>query len=57
MMAQGLVDRVFTTEDEFKSAITEEWNKIEYDRIQSLIDSVPARCQAVIDARGCTTRF
>lgn len=57
IMAQRLADRVFKTEEQFKAAITEEWNNLDYTLLRKLYTSVPKRCQAVIDARGAPTKF
>lgn len=38
-------------------AIEEEWNNIQQDLINRLVHSMPARCQAVNNARGGPTRF
>jgi hypothetical protein len=57
IMAQRLSNRVFKSADKFKAAIIEEWDKIDYPLLCSLYKSVPARCQAVIDASGAQTKF
>jgi hypothetical protein len=40
------------TEDELKAAIACEWERIPLSFLQSLTDSMPERCQRVIDAHG-----
>lgn len=38
-------------------AINIVWGNIEQSRLEGLIDSMPARLQAVIDAGGAATRY
>ena len=40
-----------------RSAITEAWNLISLEELGRLIASMPARCQAVIDANGGPARY
>ena len=42
---------------EVKTAIIEEWNKITVKEIQKVVDSLPQRIQAVLDASGGHTRW
>ena len=42
---------------ELEKALQEEWNKLDMGVINSLIDSMPSRMQAVIDARGGPTHY
>lgn len=37
--------------------LEEEWKKIPQSTIDALIDSMPRRCQAVIDAKGFATKY
>ncbi|XP_011144066.2 uncharacterized protein LOC105185907 [Harpegnathos saltator] len=39
------------------SQLEEEWKKIPQATIDALIDSMPRRCQAVIDAKGFATKY
>jgi hypothetical protein len=43
--------------DKLMEAIKEEWQKIPLERIIKLVDSMPKRCQAVIDAKGYSTKY
>lgn len=43
--------------NELMCAIESEWQKIPIERLQTLIDSMPHRCQAVIKAKGFATRY
>jgi hypothetical protein len=38
--------------DQLRSAVKEAWDSIEDSKFQELLNSMPARCQAVIDANG-----
>ena len=40
-----------------RQAVTEAWESIEQRRLDDLIDEMPARCQAVIDAQGMHTKY
>uniref|UniRef100_A0A8R1IHF9 Uncharacterized protein n=1 Tax=Caenorhabditis japonica TaxID=281687 RepID=A0A8R1IHF9_CAEJA len=33
------------------------WKSIPMTVVQTLLDSMPRRCQAVIDAKGCPTKY
>ena len=43
--------------DELYENLLEEWRNIPPERISSLVDSMPRRCQAVIDAKGFSTHY
>ena len=43
--------------DELIKAVQEEWAKMDMNMVNSLINSMPARMQAVIDANGGTTHY
>jgi DDE superfamily endonuclease/Transposase len=45
------------TRDQLRAWIMEAWNSIRDDQLKALIESMPYRCQAVIDANGGHTRF
>lgn len=49
--------RNFTNKNEFFTALKDEWSKIPLDRISKLIDSMPRRCKAVINANGYATKY
>lgn len=42
---------------ELMETIRSEWNKIPLDTLQKLVDSMPKRCQAVLDANGYATKY
>jgi len=41
----------------FQSAVFREWNDILRDYLTKLVDSMPAKLQAVIDAKGYHTKY
>ena len=41
----------------FQSAVFREWNDIPRDYLIKLVDSMPARLEAVIDAKGYHTKY
>jgi hypothetical protein len=45
------------SKDRFFPAIQEAWSKVPQDKIQALVDSMPERIQAVIEAKGGSTRW
>jgi hypothetical protein len=42
---------------ELIDALQEEWKRLDMDKINKLIESMPRRMQAVIDARGGSTHY
>lgn len=46
-----------TNADQLFANLEECWKKISLDTIIKLVDSMPRRCQAVIDARGYATKY
>jgi hypothetical protein len=42
---------------ELIEALQEEWTNMNSEMVNKLIDSMPARMQAVIDANGGTTHY
>jgi hypothetical protein len=46
-----------TTRDALRHAVVRAWNRIPQQQIDHMIDSMPARLQAVIDAKGGNTRW
>jgi len=46
-----------TTFQELRSALTEEWDNIPQEYIDSLIKSMPRRMEAVVKARGGNTKY
>ena len=45
------------TKEELIEALQEEWKKLNMEVVNKLCDSMPRRLQAVIDARGGTTKY
>ena len=43
--------------EELKIALLEEWEKIDIKVINSLIESMPRRVQALIEAKGGATKY
>ena len=43
--------------EEMKVALLEEWEKIDIKVINSLIESMPRRVQALIEAKGGATKY
>ena len=46
-----------STLEELGNDLVQQWNRIPQDSISHLIQSLPRRCQAVLDARGGHTRY
>jgi transposase len=49
---QDNYDDEITGEDTIRTAVWQAWNALPEAYLQELIESMPARCQAVIDANG-----
>jgi len=47
----------YSNKEALFQALKKEWGKIPLDRIQKLVDSMPARCDAVIKANGYATKY
>lgn len=43
--------------EEMKGALLEEWEKLEISTINSLINSMPYRVQALIASKGGSTKY
>ena len=43
--------------DKIQNVIGEEWKNIDKELMRTLAHSMPARCQAVIDAKGWHTKY
>ncbi|GBM77954.1 Transposable element Tcb1 transposase [Araneus ventricosus] len=56
-LERRLVGRNARNADEKFSQLEEEWKKIPFPFIQTLLDSIPRRCQAVIDAKVFATKY
>lgn len=49
--------RNYSNKDDLYEALCNEWSRIPTDRLQKLVDSMPARCEAVIKANGYATKY
>lgn len=49
--------RNYSNKDALYEALSNEWRRIPIDRLQKLVDSMPARCEAVIKANGYATKY
>ncbi|GBN18926.1 Transposable element Tcb1 transposase [Araneus ventricosus] len=56
-LERRLVGRNARNADKKFSQLEEEWKKIPLSFIQTLLDSMPRRCQAVIDAKEFPTKY
>ena len=52
-----LRERKVTNKQELFACLQEGWNQISNEMLASLVDSMPRRCQAVIDAKGFATKY
>ena len=50
-------DRRPNTDQELFQALCDAWNTLSVDLLASLVDSMPRRCQAVIDSDGYATKY
>jgi transposase len=46
-----------TTDAQVEQYLIEEWDKLQLEDFKKYIESMPARCQAVIDAKGGHTKW
>ncbi|CAJ0591055.1 unnamed protein product [Cylicocyclus nassatus] len=49
--------RSFTRPEELLAAVRTAWESIPVQRLQGLVESMPSRCKAVIEARGHATKL
>jgi hypothetical protein len=56
-MARRVETRPASTMEELQDVIAEEWERTSLDLLRTLAHSMPARCQAVIDAQGGHTMY
>ncbi len=52
-----LKDRKPTNEKELFELLSDSWQNLSLNLLQSLVESMPKRCQAVIDADGWPTKY
>jgi hypothetical protein len=57
ILDQRLRDRACNNEDDLFRIIEEGWRSLEPALLTSLVDSMPRRCQAVIDSKGLATKY
>ena len=57
VMARGCERRQCDTLEQLQDVVADEWDKIDEDFMRNLAQSMPARCQAVIDANGWHTKY
>src|SRR5215217_637048 len=57
VMARAVELHQCQTMEELQDTIAAEWDKINQEYMQKLAHSMPARCQAVIDAKGWHTKY
>ncbi len=56
-MASTVEKHACETVEELQDMVAEEWEKLDRSALLTLADSMPARCKAVIAARGWHTMF
>jgi transposase len=56
-MARAVEKHSCETIEELQDAVAEEWEKLDRSALLKLAESMPARCQAVIDVRGWHTKY
>jgi transposase len=52
-----LRNRRVTTEESLIEILQDEWSKLSRGTLENLVDSMPRRCQAVIDSKGFATKY
>ena len=57
ILARRVEQRTCETMEELQDTVADEWNKIEPEVLLNLARSMPARCQAVIEANGWHTKY
>ena len=57
ILDQRLKERDCNTEEQLYQIIKEGWEALEPDLLTKLADSMPRRCQAVIDNKGYATKY
>lgn len=56
-LARRMRGKKFRNEDELFTVLSDEWEEIPLDFIAKIVDSMPARCKAVIKANGYSTKY
>jgi hypothetical protein len=57
ILDQKLMHRRPNTEEQLFDLIKTQWNNLSVDILNTLVESMPNRCQAVIDARGFMKKY
>ena len=57
ILDRQLKDRQPGTQDELFQVLQDGWNALDVDLLTRLVDSMPSRCQAVIDSGGFATKY
>ena len=56
-LAREVENHSCETMEELQDVIADAWDKVDKKLMRSLVHSMPARCQAVIDAKGWHTKY
>ena len=56
-LARAVEKHACETMEELQDVVADEWDKLDKDALLKLADSMPARCKAVLDARGWHTKY
>jgi transposase len=56
-MARAVEHHACETMEELQDVIAAEWDKVDKELMKKLARSMPARCKAVIEARGWHTKY
>lgn len=56
-MARAVEQHACETQEELQDVIAAEWDRVDAELMRKLVDSMPKRCQAVIDAEGWHTKY
>ena len=57
ILDRDLMSRTPNNEEELFDVLQEAWKRIPIQTLEDLVDSMPRRCQAVIDSNGNTTKY
>lgn len=57
LLEKELGNRRFKTKDELKTALIASWDRLSFQKIRNLVDSMPRRLTAVKKARGGPTKY
>jgi transposase len=54
---RALKGKEYKTKNELSEAVQELWSNLPRTKIESLIKSIPRRCQAILNAKGYATKY